>query len=219
MWSSTPTASVPLELNTLGKMAATSAVRWDIKSVPKAETFSGKVEDWIEWSFAFRSYAFVLGIQQEMRAVDAMRDPPETVDMTPEIERSGELLCHVLLKLLKGKARLIAMSSEQGNGYKLWYELIRSYESKIPGRHQAMLMSLLKPERWTGVKGDAFESELLDWELDIQRYEHQIGKKFDDDNKVATVMRWGPEELRGSLLTGDPRNRDNYTPMLDRPSS
>ena len=73
-----------------------------------------------------------------------------------------------------------------------------------------MLMSLLKPEKWTGVKGDAFESELLDWELDTQRYEHQTGKKFDDDDKVATVMRWGPEEIRGSLLTGDPRNRDSY---------
>ena len=123
---------MPLELNTLGKMTAAPAVSWDIKSVPKAETFSGKDEDWIEWSFAFRSYAFVLGIQQEMRAVDAMTDPPETVDMTPDIERSGELLYHVLVQLLKGKARRIAMSSEQGNGFKLWYELIRPYESKSP---------------------------------------------------------------------------------------
>ena len=116
----------------------------------------------------------------------------------------------MLVQLLKGKARRIAMSCEQGNEYKLWYELIRGYESKIPGRHQAMLMSLPMPEKWAAVRGDAFEVELLEWELDVQRYEQQTGKVFDDDNKVATVMRWGPEDIRTSLLTGDPRNRETY---------
>ena len=102
------------------------------------------------------------------------------------------------------------MASERGNGFKLWWELTRAYESHIPGRHQAMLMSPLKPEKWSSVKFEDFEGVLLEWELDIQTYEQHSSKTFDDDHKVATVLRWSPAEIRSSLMSGDPSNRDSY---------
>ena len=76
-----------------------------------------------------------------------------------------------------------------------------------------MLMSLLKPEKWNTNKVEEFEVQLLDWELDIQRYEQQSAKVFDDDHKVATVLRWSPPDVRNSLMAGDPGNRDSYAKM------
>ena len=79
------------------------------------------------------------------------------------------------------------MTTEVANGFKLWVELKKSYESVIPGRHQTMLMALLRTD-WTAAASRDFESALIDWELSTQRYEAQSGKHFDDDNKIATVL-------------------------------
>ena len=36
---------------------------------------------WLEWSFAFRSYAFVLQVGAQIRTCENLADAPETVDM------------------------------------------------------------------------------------------------------------------------------------------
>jgi len=186
------------------------AGQWDIRSIPKAEQFSGNDQDWNEWAFSFRSYVYVLGLAELVEQAGDAEAAPESVDMSEEVRPKGEMLYHVLVQLLKGKARRIAMTVERGNGFKLWWELRRAYESHIPGRHQSMLMSLLKPEKWANVKSEDFEVSLLEWELDIQRYEQQSGKTFDDDHKVATVLRWSPTDVKNSMMAGDPANRESY---------
>ena len=99
------------------------AVAWDIRTVPKADSFTGKDEDWNEWAFSFRSYVYMLGSADLLEQASASSNPLETVDMTDEVQRQGEMLYHVLVQLLKGKARRIAMASERGNGFKLWWDL------------------------------------------------------------------------------------------------
>ncbi len=68
-------------------MAAAAPAGWDLRSVPKCDNFSGKEEDWLEWSFAFRSYAYVLGCGQQLRACESLPDAPETVDMAAPTEK------------------------------------------------------------------------------------------------------------------------------------
>jgi hypothetical protein len=145
-----------------------------------------------------------------MDAAMALAEPPELGDMTEPTAQQARMLYHVLVQVLKGKAKKLAMASEEGNGFKLWVALCREYESSVPGRHQSMLMALLKPLRWEHAKAADFEPLLLEWELEVQRYERQTGKSFDDDNRVATVLQWAPEELRLSLMTGDAGNRATY---------
>ena len=41
---------------------AAGAPMLDSKSIPKADSFNGKVEDWSEWKFSFRYYAYLLGL-------------------------------------------------------------------------------------------------------------------------------------------------------------
>ena len=92
----------------------------------------------IGWSGASR---YVLGVGATLRACEVLPDAPETVDMDESTERLSEMLYHVLVQMLKGKARKKAMSNEVANSFKPWYELKKSYESIIPGRHQTMLMA------------------------------------------------------------------------------
>ena len=144
-----------------------------------------------------------------VQAVELLADPPDLVDMTREAEANAIMLYHVLVQMLKGKSKKRAMACEVGNGFKLWWELRHAYESMIPGRHQSMLMALLKPD-WSSVPARDFESAILDWELAVQRYEQQSTKNFDDDNKLATVLMWAPETLRLAINAGDPQNRASY---------
>ena len=94
------------------------------------------------------------------------------------------------------------MKSEEGDGFKLWWQLKREYESTVPGRHQAMFMALLKPEHWKEMSASQFEQALVDWELDFQNYEKQSGKAFDDDNCIATILNGAPPFIKQSLNSG-----------------
>jgi len=200
---------IPAAAPLFGATAPVVAGVLDARSVPKCESFSGKDEDWIEWSFTFRSYVFVLGLGASLLLCENLGVAPETVDMEPQVARQSELLYHLLVQMLKGKSKKKAMTVEVSNGFKLWYELKDSYERAVPGRHQSMLMQLLRPS-WSHVAPKEFESYLIDWELGVQRYESQSSKTFDDDNKIAVVLMGAPEAIRNSINAGDPTNRVTY---------
>ena len=106
----------------------------DSKSIPKADTFNGKVEDWAEWKFGFKSYVTMLGLSTKMREAELNPEEPELIDMTTEAETSAHLLYHLLVQLCKGKARNVARGTEEGNGFKLWRALLREYEPDEAGR-------------------------------------------------------------------------------------
>ena len=70
-------------------MAASAAAPagWDLRSVPKCDSFIGKDEDWLEWRFGFLSYAFFLQVGAQIRTCENLADAPETVDMDESTER------------------------------------------------------------------------------------------------------------------------------------
>ena len=83
----------------------TSSISWDIRSIPKQEPFSGKEEDWAEWVFTFKSYAYCLGMSHGLREVETLTEYPDLVDMSNYMERQSELLYHVLVQLLRTEDR------------------------------------------------------------------------------------------------------------------
>ena len=119
--------------------------------------------------------AYVLQVGAQIRTCEGLAEPPETVDMDEPTERQSEMLYHVLVQLLKGKARKKAMAGEVANGFKVWHELKKSYESVVPGRHQMMLMALVRPN-WMEIQSRDFESSLIDWEFSTFRDEQQSGQ-------------------------------------------
>ena len=75
----------------LSFVAERMAVAWDIRTVPKADSFTGKDEDWNEWASSFRSYVYMLGSADLLEQAIASANPPETVDMTDDVQRDGEM--------------------------------------------------------------------------------------------------------------------------------
>ena len=76
---------------------AAGAPMLDSKSIPKADSFNGKVEDWSEWKFGFKSYITMLGLSGMVREAEANPEEPEIIDMTPEAEHQAALLYHLLV--------------------------------------------------------------------------------------------------------------------------
>ena len=96
---------------------------FDIRQIPKPEGFSGKDEDWLEWTFTFRSYGHCIDLGEGMDHASRMATEPEMLDMTPQAESKSKMLYHLLVQLLKGKARKLAMQMTEPNGFGLWWRL------------------------------------------------------------------------------------------------
>ena len=91
---------------------AADASQWDIRSIPKVEVFSGHDIDWGDWSFVARSYFFVLGVAELLEHA-SHTEPPKKEDMTPDHVNKAELVYHILVQTLRGKASRFAPSDVQ----------------------------------------------------------------------------------------------------------
>jgi hypothetical protein len=91
--------------------------------------------------------------------------------------------------------------------------LVRQYESQVEGRHQAMLVQIMRPVWPSDLTGEKFQEALLQWELDIQNYEHQSGELLPDKTKIAIVIASAPRAFRAAIATGHPSNRATYTAL------
>ena len=182
----------------------------DPRNLPKVDHFSGKDEEWAEWAFAFRSYMSLLGFEETMDATEKMDAPPDHSVMAESIAEKARLLFHLLVQLLRGKAKRLAMKCPRGQGYTLWWALVREYEAVVEGRHQAMLIHVMRPTWDVNMPAEKFNEALLQWELEVQQYEQQSGKTLHDDTKVAVVLSSAPKSLKHSIATGHPSNRSNY---------
>ena len=98
-----------------------------------------------------------------MNAVEDISGGPQAADMSPETLQQAKFLYHVSVQVVRGKARRIVMRSEVTNIIKLWMDLLAEYEGREPGRHQVMLVGLLKRERWTNFNVAQFDEAVLEW--------------------------------------------------------
>ena len=73
----------------------------------------------------------------------------ELVDMAENAVVQAKVLYHVLVQILKGKARVIARQAERNNGFALWVKFKKEYEPDVRGRFPSMLMGVLNPKSWT----------------------------------------------------------------------
>ncbi len=48
----------------------------DPQSIPKAEPFDGKDENWAHWSFTFKSFAWLLGLLENLEACEHLAVAP-----------------------------------------------------------------------------------------------------------------------------------------------
>ena len=92
------------------------------------------------------------------------------------------------------------MNCERHNGFLAWRRLKKEYEPNVPGRHAGMLVGLIAPA-WSGVQNHEFKEKLLEWEMQVARYEQQSGETLSGSLKTAVVSRHAPEEVRNAIRT------------------
>lgn len=191
-------------------MATPTVTQLDGRNVKPAENFSGKVEDWEEWRTDTYSYLSVLGYRRLVDAAMSLDESPALEDMAEQAEAQAQFMYHMLLRLCKGKAKIVARKVEIGNGFVLWRALHEEYEPKKVGRHQSMLQGLVSPTEWEKMNKDQFEIAFLEWETAVDAYEKQTQKEFGDDQKCAVVCRWVPDIVKGTLMLAAPEVREDF---------
>eukprot|EP00971_Amphidinium_carterae_P332228 6466285-Amphidinium_carterae.1 len=132
----------------------------DTKGSGEPATFSGKEDDWREWSVKFER--FVVGIYGgSMRAVllwAAERDA-EIADVhlkygeaapAADLTKTGQL-CVALQQFTSKEAYDVLRSAPVGAGLEGWRRLVRHYDPSASQRKRVMLRSILNPSKATSV--------------------------------------------------------------------
>ena len=132
----------------------------------KIDLFSGKAEDWDDWSFTFR---------QSMRAQNAMvydgiittellkTEVSEVEFNTDQKKVSGEVY-DILVQTCRGEALGIVKAVEDFQGLRAWQRLHTKYNPKTMASLIKILGAAAGPAKVTDVK--EIESRLNKWEDD-----------------------------------------------------
>ena len=170
------------------------------------ESYSGKQEDFLEFSFKFKAYLnlsdkdFGNYMAQAEHATTTIRDHDYVLaDGTPDqnaLKLSRELF-NALVCSTSGQAatmlRQLSETEENGNGFEAWrrlYEKARLHPAAKAFKH---LTKILKPNF-----GDdqTFDTKFETWESEIAAYEKLTTTPVSTDLKIAILL----EETRGPLL-------------------
>ena len=168
----------------------------DTRAISKPRDFNGEDNDWVAWSFAFRSYCGLLSGQLEefMTIAETQSDPIEKDGFGTEATKLAKDLYHLLVILCpKGRPVPILMGGEKHNGLEAWRLLCHEYEPRLPGRHASVLTGLIAPQ-WSRDLG-AWRMEFQVWEQSVTRYETQSHQQLAGPLRIAIVQKFGPPEV------------------------
>eukprot|EP00971_Amphidinium_carterae_P237160 4707058-Amphidinium_carterae.1 len=186
------------------------------KAFSKPKAFSGKDEDWPQWSWKFEAACGQLGLDEAMQVAANTRfsEVDSIADMDEPIAGKARLLYSMLVDACEGKAAVIIKPCEKQNGFRAWSMLKQEYEGSTATRFQGMLTALMTPNWLEEMRksGKDFGAVFQIWETQVAVYELQRGRPLDPDVKVAVVMRHSPEDVRVALrqaahVIGDDYNK------------
>ena len=179
------------------KYAEMASKLFDFKAMAKPPVLEGhKAVDWPEWKFKMMNGFTMLGLDDLVRKAekaDEIHLEPETT--SKENEEADEFVFSFLCQVTTGKALTVVRLA--GSGFRAWKHLCKTYEPHLAARWTAMLTSLLNPS-W---KSADSETQLLDWERKLHRYEEVTGAGIPEDIKSAVVIKWAPMEIKSFLKT------------------
>jgi hypothetical protein len=181
----------------------------DTRQVSKPSNFDGDPNSWREWKFKFLNYCTLLSPEYDdfLTASETSVDPiPMQADAVRK--RLQTVLFALLASLLSGKPLKLLQLQAERNGFESWRLLCREFEPRLPQRRLALLHSLMAPN----FSGD-FETQLITWEREIAVYEKVTGKTFDDDLRMAVLLRHSPPGLREHLQLSAGQFDEDYSKM------
>ena len=163
--------------------------------LPMPGKFTGKPEDWEDWSWDFRTYLsmFLPDSTTIMDRIEANADTPiedahlnvaGNQDATDRRIQNSRRLHYLLANLCSDSARLVVRQNIGCNGYETWRRLYSKFALPDATRHMSLLSQILEFK----FHSNTFEQDFNTWETIKARYESQTGQAIPDSILVATLL-------------------------------
>ena len=157
----------------------------DTRLLGKPHDFSGKLDDWRDWSVVFEGYAAaaVPGVEAGMTRATEANSIVLNATLEASVVRVSQQLYWMLLMLCKNTALQIVVGAGRGEGLEAWKLLVERYEPRLRTRYAAQFMKIMS----FSSQGYLLERLGL-WEREIQLYENGSGKELDAELRIETFM-------------------------------
>eukprot|EP00971_Amphidinium_carterae_P038977 766108-Amphidinium_carterae.1 len=194
----------------------------DTKGSGKPATFSGKEDEWHEWSVRFES--FVVGVMQAVLSWAAEQDTenrwadvqlkfgtaaPAADHIEDVLAKAGQL--YVALQQLTSKEAFdVLRNAPMGAGLEGWRRLVRRYDPSTSQKKRVMLRSILNPGEATSVA--SLRSAMEKWEEQVCSHERKkdasgVEEKIPESILMATLESLCPASIEAHLRLNHSRLR------------
>ena len=156
--------------------------------------FSGRDEDWGEWSFKFEAVA--AQVDGLLKAMDQGAETETDGDTNEALAKLSKRLYYDLAACMKGDGIRVMRRAPKGDGIKAWSELQSKYASNA-GARKAMLMARLYEEARPQTEEDV--ERYIDTLEDIRRQLEDIGVIVEGEMLLGRIKRSLPSSFRPLL--------------------
>ena len=175
----------------------------DLQKLGKPPIYSGKEDEWNEWSFVMKSYLSLLSTHVPALLTSA-ENPTESPDMsiatiratlTEDGVTTAEKLFHVLVMNVRGPALAVIRGITDMNGALAWRALITRYAPNTAPRIQSLMSAILNAKTFPS-ELTAYEIALDEWQENIHKWESISGGRFNVSMVKALFLDKSPTNVR-----------------------
>ena len=178
----------------------------DLQKLGKPPIYSGKEDEWNEWSFVMKSYVSFLSTHVPALLTGA-ENPAASPDMsiatiratlTEDGVTAAKKLFHVLVMNVRGPALAVIRGITDMNGALAWRALITRYAPNTAPRVQSLMSAILNAKTFPS-ELTAYEIALDEWQENIRKWESISGDRFNVSMKKALFLDKAPMNVRVPL--------------------
>lgn len=174
-----------------------------LRHLPRPPVFSGRDDEWPDWSFTARAYMSMISDD-----VAALLDRVESVTVPTTLSMCEQSfpnclpyvrqLDYQLAMFSRGPALAVLKTVEKNNGIEAWRRLYQRCEPDDGARVQNMMNRILNPGTFPDTP-QGFETALLAWELLTEKWESSTNSMLSEQVKISVLVARAPEKIRGFL--------------------
>jgi hypothetical protein len=184
----------------------------------KMSAFTGKVDDWADWSFGFKGMirAASKDMYDALETVEAQDEEITIQDvqlMNDKLRKESGELFDVLRQMVEGEAKAIVRSVTDMEGIRAWQKLHMKNNPRTMARGVRMMSEVVSPPKLKELS--QVEKTIGDWEDKIRILQGQFGEKLSDFMKMAILTGMMPPKIQDYVYSNIDKN-SKYDGMKDK---
>ena len=181
----------------------------------KLEEFTGKKEDWTDWSFSFKKMIKMRSKVAYDRIIE-IEDGDCDEDLLMESEELSQYsaeLYDILCQVCRGNARTLLITVDDMNGFKGWQVLYRVSNSRTVARMIKMLGEVTRPPKVKDMKD--IENAIGQREKKATLLKQEYNQDFTEPTKIAIVINMMLANIQEYVYTNVKKD-ESYRSMVDK---